>query len=228
VLIAGGGVAALEALIALHDLAGDRVAVTLLAPEDAFVYRPLATARPFSLGHPTRHPLADIARDFGAALVQDRVVEVVPERRLVRGASGAEHAYDALVVAVGARALPVPHAITFGEDPTDESLHGLLADLEAGYVRGIAFVAMSLTSRSTSRSSRPWRSPPAGEASSCWARGAPSRISECARSPARGARPGTARGGERRSCARATTAAPRSPARQARGLHAAGTGAPRR
>ena len=146
VLIAGGGVAALEALIALRDLAGDRVAVTLLAPEESFTYRPLATARPFSLGHPTQHRLATIARDFGAELVQDRVVEVDAERRLVRAESGAEHAYDALVIAVGARTVPVPHAITFGEDPTDEMLHGLVADLEEGYVRGIAFVAPSGTS----------------------------------------------------------------------------------
>ena len=33
VLIVGGGVAALEALMALRDLAGDRVAITLIAPE---------------------------------------------------------------------------------------------------------------------------------------------------------------------------------------------------
>jgi sulfide:quinone oxidoreductase len=146
VLIAGGGIAGLEALIALRVLAGDRVALTLLAPEETFTYRPLATARPFALGRPTRHPLAAVARDFGATLVRDRVVEVAPERRRVRGESGAEHAYDALVIAVGARTIPVPHAITFGEDPTDELLHGLLTDLEAGYVRGVAFVAPPGTS----------------------------------------------------------------------------------
>ena len=33
VLIAGGGVAGLELLLALSELAGDRVAVTLLAPK---------------------------------------------------------------------------------------------------------------------------------------------------------------------------------------------------
>ena len=33
VVIAGGGVAALETLIALRDLAGDRVDITLVAPE---------------------------------------------------------------------------------------------------------------------------------------------------------------------------------------------------
>ena len=44
VIIAGGGVAGLEALLALHELAGPRVNVELLAPEHDFVYRPLAVA----------------------------------------------------------------------------------------------------------------------------------------------------------------------------------------
>jgi sulfide:quinone oxidoreductase len=47
VLIAGGGVAALEATLALRALADERVAITLVAPESDFVYRPLAVAEPF-------------------------------------------------------------------------------------------------------------------------------------------------------------------------------------
>jgi flavin-dependent dehydrogenase len=41
VLIAGGGVAGLEAALALEDLAKDRVSTTLLAPAREFVYRPM-------------------------------------------------------------------------------------------------------------------------------------------------------------------------------------------
>ena len=44
VLIAGGGVAALEAALALRDLAADLVSIELLAPEHHFWYRPLAVA----------------------------------------------------------------------------------------------------------------------------------------------------------------------------------------
>ena len=40
VLIAGGGVAALETMIALRALAEDRVEITLLAPDRDFFYRP--------------------------------------------------------------------------------------------------------------------------------------------------------------------------------------------
>ena len=48
VLIAGGGVAGIEALLALRDLAGDRVDVTVVAPTPEFVYKPLAVQSPFS------------------------------------------------------------------------------------------------------------------------------------------------------------------------------------
>src|SRR5215212_4595510 len=50
ILIVGGGVAALETLLALRDLAEDRVALTLVAPEAAFTYRPMRVAEPFALG----------------------------------------------------------------------------------------------------------------------------------------------------------------------------------
>jgi len=41
-LIAGGGVAALEAALAVRHVAEDRVSVALIAPEPRFWYRPLA------------------------------------------------------------------------------------------------------------------------------------------------------------------------------------------
>src|SRR4051812_29051206 len=69
VAIAGGGVAALEAMIALHDLAADHVRVTLVAPQSHFVYRPLTVAEPFSLAHAARHSLSELARDFDADLL---------------------------------------------------------------------------------------------------------------------------------------------------------------
>ena len=144
VLIAGGGVAALETLIALHDLAGDRVAITLVAPETDFTYRAMAVAQPFSLGHVCRYGLAGIAEEFGAGFLQDSVAEVRAGEKTVRCASGRDVAYDHLVIAVGAKATPSnPHAITFGDDPSEERLHGMLADLEQGYLQRVAFVVPS-------------------------------------------------------------------------------------
>jgi hypothetical protein len=50
VLIAGGGVAALEATLALGALAKGWIAITVVASESDFVYRPLAVAEPFRVG----------------------------------------------------------------------------------------------------------------------------------------------------------------------------------
>ena len=50
VLVAGGGVAALETLLALRALARDRVELVLVAPDVDFVYRPLLVDEPFLAG----------------------------------------------------------------------------------------------------------------------------------------------------------------------------------
>jgi sulfide:quinone oxidoreductase len=141
VVIAGGGVAALEAMIALRDLAPDLVRVTLVAPQHNFVYRPLSVAEPFCLGHAAKHSLAELAREFEASFVRATVTGVdVPERRVVLD-DGSTLAYDSLLVAVGAAMQPAfSHAITFGSAGAAAELSGLLADLEDGYARRVAFV----------------------------------------------------------------------------------------
>jgi sulfide:quinone oxidoreductase len=146
VLIAGGGVAALEAMIALRDIAGELVQVTLVAPQPDFVYRPLSVAEPFCLGHAARHPLAPLAAEFGAEVVRATLAEVDPAgHRAVLG-DGSVLTYDALLIAIGARMEPAfAHAITFGADGAAEALSGLLADLENGYVTRVAFVLPTST-----------------------------------------------------------------------------------
>jgi sulfide:quinone oxidoreductase len=61
VVIAGGGVAALETALALHELAGDRVKLTLLAPAADFIYRPMAVLEPLVHSPPNQLPLAKFA-----------------------------------------------------------------------------------------------------------------------------------------------------------------------
>ena len=68
VLIAGGGVAALEATLALRALAGDRVEIELLAPDVNFLYRPLSVAEPFEQGQAWSVPLARLVELAGARL----------------------------------------------------------------------------------------------------------------------------------------------------------------
>jgi sulfide:quinone oxidoreductase len=103
ILIAGGGVAALEAALALRELAGDRLTVTLLTPERHFTYRPLSVGEPFDLGHASRYELAAIGADRGFAVQLDTLAEVdADERRVVTG-GGDRLSYDTLILALGAR-----------------------------------------------------------------------------------------------------------------------------
>jgi sulfide:quinone oxidoreductase len=141
VLVAGGGVAGLEALLALHDLAGDRVSVTLLAPEREFAYRPMATAVPFARGHVQRLDLADATRETGAAFVRGALAEVDAGAHEAVLADGGRLGYDALLVAVGAGSEPAyRHVRTWTPELDQEVFGGLLADLEEGYAKRVAFV----------------------------------------------------------------------------------------
>ena len=145
VVIAGGGVAALEAMMALADLARDRVRVALVAPEADFVNRPMSVAEPFGLGEAQHYPLDPIAADFGASVVHATVQAVdAPGRRVVLR-SGDTVAYDTLILAPGARALPAfDDAITFGVPGAAAEMRDLLAQLEHGEVSRVAFVSPTL------------------------------------------------------------------------------------
>ena len=142
VLIAGGGVAALETMMALRAIAGDRVEISLLAPEREFRYRPMAVAEPFTIAH-TRHiPLERIAADFGARLVPGMLSAVESAERRIVTRVGQRIDYDALVVACGTRLRPAfDGAITIDDRNLGGTLRGLVQDVEDGYTADVAFVA---------------------------------------------------------------------------------------
>jgi sulfide:quinone oxidoreductase len=140
VLIAGGGVAALEALLALRFLTGDALDIDLLTPEDRFVYRPVTVAEPFDRDEARRFDLAVIAEDQRARLVKGSIARVEPHARVVHTADGAELPYDALLVATGARPVAaVTGALTFGGRDDVAALRGLLGEIERGKLRSVAF-----------------------------------------------------------------------------------------
>src|SRR5688572_2034390 len=103
VVIAGGGVAALEGLLRLRRLLGDAVDIIVLAPGEEFAYRALSVAEPFAFGRPQHHRLDRIAADKDAELVRDRLEWVDNDAQVVHTAEGHEQPYDALLVALGGR-----------------------------------------------------------------------------------------------------------------------------
>lgn len=146
VLVAGGGVAGLEALLALRELAGERVSATLLEPAHEFVFRPMAIAEAFGRGHGERILTTRIAEDVGARLVRGELQSVDDERRVVTLVEGEQLQYDALLVATGAVSEPAfRRAITWTPEADPELFGGLRRDIEEGYVRSVAFVVPPTT-----------------------------------------------------------------------------------
>jgi sulfide:quinone oxidoreductase len=140
VLIAGGGVAALEALLALRHLAGDRVSIELHAPRRDFVYRPLAVAEPFGIGKALRFDLAEIAKSHGALYRADGLESVEADRHQATMRGGERVDYDKLLIACGAKMhWSVPGAITFWGPSGHEGFDSLLKELEEGTVQRVIF-----------------------------------------------------------------------------------------
>jgi len=118
VVVAGAGVAGLETALALHALAPEHVSVELIAPEDEFVYRPLAVAEPFHVGEIRRFPLAPLVAAAGAEFRSGGLAGVNPDEKRIALADGSTVEYDVLVLALGARQLAaVPGALTFSGRP---------------------------------------------------------------------------------------------------------------
>jgi sulfide:quinone oxidoreductase len=140
VLVAGGGVAALEAALALRHLAEDRVSVALIAPEPRFWYRPLAVVESFGLGRLHGIDLAQLADECGALFLLDALASVDADAHLARTAQAAELEYDALLVATGARPVTaIPGAITFRGPADVEAFSKLLSSLRAGAPARVVF-----------------------------------------------------------------------------------------
>ncbi len=140
VVIVGGGVAGLEALLALHDLAGDRISVTLVAPQPDFLYKPLLVEEPFDLGPAERHELQPLAAEKGADFRLSAVRSVRSAEHVVELDDGSTLEYDYLVVCAGGRFKPaIAGATTFPAGDEAFSADRLLDRAEAKDHR-VAFI----------------------------------------------------------------------------------------
>ena len=148
-LILGGGIAGLEALLAIRDLAGERTELTLIAAEPEFTYKPLIVEEPFTYQPAERHELEPAIRELGGRFVPGAARAVHPDRHAVvlhegyEGRYVRELSYDLLVVCVGGRSRAAyDHAVTFRFRSLGDPLEvdDLLARAEAHDSRTLAFV----------------------------------------------------------------------------------------
>jgi sulfide:quinone oxidoreductase len=147
VVIAGGGVGALEGLLALQDLAGDRVHISVLTAARHVTYRPPSVAEPFGSGPAPRYDWERITRDRGVRWISDLVEAVRPDAREVDTRDGPPVPYDALLLAVGARPEPaLAGAISFAGPRDVLAVRETIEALTPGRLHTIAFVAMAGTS----------------------------------------------------------------------------------
>jgi sulfide:quinone oxidoreductase len=144
VVIAGGGVAGLETLLALHWLAGDRVEITLVEPELTFVNRSMAVREPFKGSGARGVRTEDVAAEFGAHWVRRMLDRVLPEERVAVTKDGLRLPYEMLVLAIGARrpapAWPPNGQLTFYDDRDTPAYARLLRNVRDGRINKLAFV----------------------------------------------------------------------------------------
>jgi sulfide:quinone oxidoreductase len=140
VVVAGAGVAGLEAALALRELAGDLVAVELVAPESEFRYRPLSVAEPYGYGEMRRFPLDRLVEAAGATLRTGSLSGLDADANEVTLTDGTTIGYDTLLVATGVGTREaVPGAVTFGGAGEREAIGALLDRAKAGEVKRIVF-----------------------------------------------------------------------------------------
>jgi sulfide:quinone oxidoreductase len=141
VAVVGGGIAGLEALLALRELAEGRVKPVLVTPDEEFLYKPLVVEEPFSPAPADRRALAPIADELGADFVQQAVAEVAPDRHELRLGDGETLAYDAAIVCVGGRARPAfRRAVSFEVTPEPLEIDRILTESAKHPPQTVAFV----------------------------------------------------------------------------------------
>jgi sulfide:quinone oxidoreductase len=129
VVIAGGGVAALEACLALRErLSAADLDITLLTPGSRFDYRPLSVLQPFRGISRWSVALSTFAADQDVTVVADALSAVGPRARVAVTGAGEELPYDLLLIATGGHAADAVHgALTFRGPGEGQAIRELLA-----------------------------------------------------------------------------------------------------
>ena len=114
VLVAGAGIAAVECVLALRELAGPQLEIELLAPAAELVHRPSSVQTPFGAEAAARIDLSALAQRLDVQLRRDSLAAVAMDDRQVVTRGADRRDYDFLVVATGAPSRDAVHgAVTF-------------------------------------------------------------------------------------------------------------------
>lgn len=106
VVIVGGGIAGMEALLALHDLAGDRLRVALISASPELTYLPELVEEPFTAQPARRRDIALATEQLGADFRLGEVTSVDTENHRVNMNDGSSEDYADLIVCLGGRRRP--------------------------------------------------------------------------------------------------------------------------
>lgn len=141
ILIVGGGVAALEACLALRWDRSCDAEVTLLTASRNFTFRALSVLEPFGLSAAPQFAIAEVISDCVSEIVYDELSSIDVDAREATTASGSKLKFDVAIVATGGS----PHskldsAIIVGAPGWMGRMSIVVAQVDAGLVARIVFV----------------------------------------------------------------------------------------
>ena len=140
VLIAGAGVAALEAILALRARAGHDVDIDVVAPGQSFLYLPVTVAEAFDAGEARAFDLGEIFADQGVRRHADTLAGVDTDNQVAYTSAADALPYDHLIIALGARPVPaIPGALAFRGRRDVPALRAILRDLAEGEISRLVF-----------------------------------------------------------------------------------------
>jgi sulfide:quinone oxidoreductase len=139
-VIVGGGVAGLEALLALRALLGEPANVLVISAQREFVYKPLAVAEPFGGLGPGPWDLGDLVTSAGGSFSEGVVASVVADEKHVVTRSGNAFPYSQLLLALGTKPREVlPGALAYRGPMDNASIDDLLRGLEDRTIESVVY-----------------------------------------------------------------------------------------
>jgi sulfide:quinone oxidoreductase len=140
VAIVGGGVAALEAALALRARAGEELSIALIAPQERFVYRPLSVLEPFEPVERVTIDLAEFCAEQHIAFYRDSVASIASAPHVLTTEQGARIGYRKLLVATGAQPVDaLPGTMSFHGYADALALRGALDHIEWDEAASLVF-----------------------------------------------------------------------------------------